>query len=258
MTPPIEDAAHVFLHIDLCAAVVRAAESHPVPLRVKLFDRTGGTEYEKTVAITRADGTQAVVEFDVHHGVYLLHALAPQPSCAASDYLDFLPDLSRTVVETLAPGPLTAPAPTLLLDGTAPVSFLYVKPTFAFFNGPVACGAPVSTPSGVGSRVEYDQANYHVWLAEALPVREPVAPTVSVATSTVPTEPPVPPVTVALKLRTAGGLAHYVHMPITYPNPWHGWPAHVQFNVSEEMLASLATEKTGVLLCPKLWQTTVH
>ncbi len=253
--PPIEDAAHVFLHVDLCAAVVRAAESHPVPLHVKLTDRTGGTEYEKTVEVTRADGTQAVVEFDVHRGVYLLRALAPQPSCAASDYLDFLPDLSRTVLETLASGPLAAPAPTTLLDGTAPVSFLYVKPTFAFFSGALACGASVSAPLGIGSRVEYDQGNYHVWLAEDGRASELPAAPATIAPSAAPA---VPPVTLALKLRTATGLAHYVHVPIAYPLPWHGWPTHIQFNVSEEMLSSLATEKTDVLLCPKLWQTTVR
>jgi hypothetical protein len=33
------------------------------------------------------------------------------------------------------------------------------------------------------------------------------------------------------------------------------WPADVRFDVSEDMVDALATEKTDVLLCPKLWAT---
>ena len=43
-------------------------------------------------------------------------------------------------------------------------------------------------------------------------------------------------------------------MPVKLP-PYTGWPATIQFNITEDMIDELATEKTGVLLCPKIWGT---
>ncbi len=102
--PAIEDAAHVFLHVNLCAAVTRAAETTPVAVRVGLFDRIGGVEFARTIRVTRDDAGQAVVEFDVHRGIFRLRVVAPTAGCEADDYLDFLPNLNRTIVETLVPG----------------------------------------------------------------------------------------------------------------------------------------------------------
>jgi len=250
MALAIEDAAHVFLHINLCAAVARAAVRAPVPIHVKLTDRVGGVEFERTVRVSRDDATQAVVEFDVHRGIYRLRIDAPGSRCSTSDYLDFLPDRSRTITETLTAGPPGPPDPVDLLDGTAPLSFLYVKPTFAFFAPGLACNAAVTAPLTVRSTVEYDQSAFHVSLYPDGLASMP-SPVPSGSTT-------LAPIVVALRLRTPTGLAHYVRVPIPFPTPWTGWPRHIQFNVSEEMISGLATEKTDTLLCLKLWQTTVR
>ena len=62
-------------------------------------------------------------------------------------------------------------------------------------------------------------------------------------------------VTVALRLGTTSGQFHYVRVPMQFPVPWGGWPNTIQFNVTEDQIDDLATDPTGVLLCPKLWRT---
>ncbi len=263
---PIEDGSHVFLHVNLCAAVVRAAERTAVPVRVRLTDRVNGVEFEKTIRIERSDASQTVVEFDVHRGIFRLRIDAPPQNCSASDLLDFMPSSNRTITETLESGPPAPPEPVTLLDGTAPVSFLYTKPTFAFFAPGLACDKPITTPLVVKSKVEYDQGAFHVWL---YPGSFP-----AIATPPPPTAAPVPSasppsifasdaalatsIAVTLRLRTPTGQAHYVRVPIVFPLPWGGWPSHVQFNVSEDLIDQLATEKTEVLLCTKLFRTATH
>ena len=263
---PIEDGSHVFLHVNLCAAVVRAAERSPVPVRVRLSDRINGVEFEKSIRIEAGDTSQAVVEFDVHRGIFRLRIDAPQQHCSARDFLDFLPNSNRTIVETLEPGPPGPRESVTLLDGTAPISFLYTKPTFAFFAPGLACDRPVTTPLDVKSKVEYDQGAFHVWLYPgsfaAIAIPTPPAATPEANASAQPifaSEAALATsITVTLRLRTATGQAHYVRVPIVFPFPWGGWPSHVQFNVSEDLIDRLATEKTDVLLCTKLFRTSTH
>ena len=66
------------------------------------------------------------------------------------------------------------------------------------------------------------------------------------------------PLTVALRLRTTTGLAHYVRLPVPFPPPWNGWPPSIHFNITEDMIDGLITEKTDTLLCPKLWETSAQ
>ncbi len=110
---------------------------------------------------------------------------------------------------------------------------------------------PLTAPFAVRSTVEYDQNSYHVWIY-------PGATATVADTGTAPSASRRPEITVTLRLRTPTGLAHYVRVPIPFPTPWGGWPSHIQFDVTEENIDALATEKTGTLLCPKLWQTTTH
>lgn len=265
---PIEDGSHVFLHVNLCAAVVSAAERAPVPVRVRLTDRVNGVEFEKTIRVERGDAAQSVLEFDVHRGVYRLYIDAPTAHCGVNDLLDFMPESNRTITETLAPRPVASQEPVTLLDGKAPISFLYTKPTFAFFAPGLACDKPITTPLAVKSNVEYDQGAYHVWLypgsLASAPMPTPSPPPISPNTSASPRSPfatdaeLVNSVAITLRLRTPTGLAHYVRVPIVFPLPWGGWPAHIQFDINEDLIDSLATEKTDVLLCPKLYKTATH
>ena len=209
-------------------------------MHVQMAYRVGEPPLDKIFRVTRGDGSQAVLEFDIPRDIYKLQIDAPKYHCSTSDYLDVLADHNRTVTETLAAAPDVPETPVMLLDGTAPLSFTYAKPTFALFDKSLACGQPIQAPLPAKVRVEYDQGAYYVWLY-ADPSFEVHAPLV-----------------VAIRLRTPTGLAHYVHLPVSIPSASGGWPGAARFNVSEEYLDDVATDKTDVLLCPKLWSTSAH
>jgi hypothetical protein len=231
---------HIFLHVGLCTAIARADPDATIALHVQMAYQRGGDEIDKVVTFRRGYDSQTVVEFDVPRNTYLLELDVPKYHCSTSAFIDVLADLNRTITEALDDGPPAPPLPVVIMDGAAPMSFLYVKPTFAIFGKGLACNQPITTPLTSHVNVEYDQSAYYVWLY--------LDPTLDTADQLV----------VALKLRTPTGLAHYVHVPIPFPVPWGGWPFTVHFPVSEDMIDVLATEKTDTLLCPKLWESTSH
>jgi hypothetical protein len=202
--------SHLFLHVGLCNAVTSAAPDTKIAMHVVMSYRVGGNEIDKTVIFDRGDDSQTV---------------------------DVLGEQNRAIAEPLEDGPKAPPPPVELFAGTAPLSFVYVKPTFVAFDKSVVCDGPIAQPIPTHVNVEYDQGAYYVSLYED--------PTIAAHG----------PLTVALKLRTTTGLAHYVRLPIPFPLPWGGWPGSVQFNVTEDMIDGIATEKTDTLLCPKMWET---
>ena len=230
----------IFLHLGLCDAVAQAPPDAVIPMHVTMSYKVGGTEVDKVFRVTRGSGTQAVVEFTVPRSVYRLAVDVPKYRCGASDFVDAIEGTNRAVTETLVDGPPPAASPVFILDGTAPLSFVYTKPSFVAFDKSVTCDKPVDVPVPTHIAVEYDQGAYYTWLYE-----DPQL----IAKG---------PLTVALRLRTTTGLAHYVRLPIPFPAPWGGWPSSVTFNVTEDMIDGLATEKTDTLLCPKLWETSVQ
>jgi hypothetical protein len=123
-----------------------------------------------------------------------------------------------------------------MLQGLAPTSFLYVKPTYVMFDAGAACNQPVPAPLPEHVDFDYDQGAYYLTLYAdpAVWARSPVF---------------------AMRLRTTTGLFHYVRVRLQLPPVAVAWPADVRFDVSEDMVDALATEKTDVLLCPKLWAT---
>ena len=209
-------------------------------MHVQMAYRIGEPELDKVYRFARGDGSVTVIEFDVPRGVYRLALNVPKYGCATTDYLDFLPDHERTINETLVDGPPGPPKPVFLMEGAAPLSFQYVKPTFVLFDKTLVCNQPIDTPIPSHFSAEYDQGAYHVWLYSD-PTIEAHAPAV-----------------VALRLRTPTGTAHYVRVPITFPTPWAGWPSNIQFDVTEDMIDGLTSEKVDTLLCPKLWETSAH
>jgi len=111
-----------------------------------------------------------------------------------------------------------------------------VQPTFVLFDkSAVDCGKPIPQPLQSDISVENDQDAYYATFT-------------SVSGSG-------GPQLLALRLRTTTHQYHYVRLPIPFPVPWGGWPTSITFNVTEDMVDGLAGEKTGTLLCPKLWQT---
>ncbi len=233
------DLAHVVLHVGFCRAISRAAEGTGIALRVHLADRIGRAQVDRVYRIQRGDDNEAILEFDSAFGIYRLDVEAPKYRCAATDYLVFIPGHDRSITEPLRDAPAPPPKP-LLLSGTAPQSFLYVEPTFVLFDkGAAACDKPIPSPLPSNLTVENDQDAYYVWLY----------PDSSATTGT--------PELLTLRLRTPTHQYHYVRIPIAFPMPWGGWPSSIQFNVTQDMVDSLAGDPVNTLLCPKLWRTSV-
>jgi hypothetical protein len=232
--------AHIFLHVGLCNAVARLPSDATIAMRVKMSYNVGGTELDKVFRFERGDSPQAVVEFDMPRSVYRMQLEVPKYDCERLDYVDILADRDRTITENLDDGPAPQTGPVLLMSGTAPLSFIYTKPTFALFDKSVVCNQPIDAALPSAIDVEYDQGSYYAGMHADPSLSEHA------------------PIVLALRLRTPTGTAHYVRIPIQFPAAWDGWPSTIQFNVTEDMIDELATEKVDTLLCPKVWESSVH
>jgi hypothetical protein len=229
--------AHVILHVGLCGAIARASPDASVALRIRLTDRVGRTELDKTYRVDRGDEDQAIVEFDSPFGIHKLSIVAPQYRCSATDYLFFIAGLDRSITEKLNDAPEPAPGKPVLLSGAAPQSFLYVQPTFVLFDkSQTACNKPVPNALPAQIVVENDQDGYYTWLY--------ADPSAALGSQQL-----------ALRLRTPTHQYHYVRVPISFPMPWGGWPNSIRFDVTQDMVDALAGDPTNTLLCPKLWRT---
>jgi hypothetical protein len=228
--------SHVILHVGLCGAIARAPANTTVALHVRVADRIGRPQVDRIYRFERGDEPEAIVEFDSAFGIYRLDLDSSKYRCSATDYLFFITGLDRSITENLNNAPSAPPTP-VLLSGEAPQSFLYVQPTFVLFDkSTVACDKPVGTPLAAQIDVENDQDAYYArFTADASAGGNPEQ--------------------LALRLRTPTHQYHYVRIPVPFPIPWSGWPTSIQFNVTEEMVDSLAGDPVGTLLCPKLWRT---
>ncbi|MBV8531610.1 MAG: hypothetical protein JO104_09855 [Candidatus Eremiobacteraeota bacterium] len=228
--------SHLILHVGFCGAIARVPADTTIALRVHLTDRTGRVQSDRVYRFERGDEGQAVVELDSAFGIYRLDLSAPRYRCSATDYLFFIAGHDRSVTEKLNDAPAPPPTP-VLLSGEAPQSFLYVEPTFVLFDkSQVACNKPLPAPLPTQITVENDQDGYYSWL-----YADPSAAAGSQQ--------------LTLRLRTPTHQHHYVRVPIPFPIQWSGWPQSIQFNVTEEMVDSLAGDPVDTLLCPKLWRT---
>ena len=230
--------SHVILHLTLCNAAAQATPKAPVAVRVKLFDRIGQQTFVQTYQIAPEDMENPVVEFDSPRGAYRMQIDVPQYHCLGSDYLAIMPDHVRKIAETLSDGPPPASVTPMILYGDAPLSFVYVKPTFVLFDKSVDCNKPIGDPLPAKIRTEYDQNGYYIWIYpdESLQEHEPV--------------------TLALRLRGSTGLYHYLKIPRFHPVVTQGWPQLVQLDVSEDNIDADSTQPTDVLLCPQFRSTT--
>lgn len=231
--------SHVALTIALCPNVSKAPADAAEPIRVRMMYRVGDPEYDKTFSVKAGDGTQVFHEFDIRSGQYLLAVEAPKLGCSGTRFVHVLAERNRKIAVALESGPPAPEPPQMLLEGDAPMSFLYTKPTYVFVDKAVACNAPIGKPVMPKIDSESDTGAFYLWLYPdpALAGTDP---------------------TLALRLRTPTGLAHYIRVPVAYSEIGPGWPADIQFNLDEDVLDSMATEKTDVLLCPKLFETKVR
>ena len=231
--------AHVFLHVGLCNSIAKLPATAPIAMHVRLSFQKGEPPFDQTFKILRGEGQAAVLEFDAGRGVYRLQVeTAKVGGCSAVRYLDIMPDQNRRVDVTLDDLPQPPPQPTLLMEGSAPTSFLYLKPTYVLFDKSAVCDKPIPAPLPSHIDVDYDQGAYYLAMYgdPSLVGANPLF---------------------ALRLRTPTGLAHYVRikLPFDIVGVWNGWPSNVHFNIDEDMIDEFATQKPDTLLCPKLWST---
>jgi hypothetical protein len=217
---------------------MRASPTAEFAMHVGVFDRIKRPQVMKVERFQRDDDERETVEFELPQGVYRLELSVPQYHCGLEDYLVILPGLTRNVNEQLVDG-IPPPAEPMLLSGTAPQSFLYSSPTFVLFDRTAACNKPVGTPLSASIKLENDQNAYYIWLY----------PDPAIMASG--------PFTLALRLGTPTGENHYIRVKVPFPQPWDGWPSTVQFNVTQGVLDTIATQPVETLLCPKLYETVV-
>jgi hypothetical protein len=229
--------SHVILHVGLCSSAGRATPDTTIAMHVRAINRIGKSQMDKAFRFERGGETPPVVSFDLPPGTYRLDMALPKYDCSASDFVQLLRDHDRSISENLNQGVQPPPTP-MLLEGTAPTSFLYAKPTFVLFDKNTTCDKPVGDPIQARIDVENDQDAYYASLY----------PDASMAARG--------PLVVALQLGTATGEDHYIRVPMQFPAPWNGWPENVRFNVTEDELDELAGKPVDTLLCPHLLKTT--
>jgi hypothetical protein len=228
--------SHIILHLGLCGAVLKRPPDTSVAIHVRVVDHGNSTHVNQTFQIVRDYAPTTTVAFDVYQGEYAMEISAPQYNCNAVDFIHVLPEHDRTISEQLVDGPPQLPQP-MLLSGTAPQSFLYLQPTYVLFDKSQQCSQPVGDPIPVHLVVENDEDSFYVWLY-------PDASLFARGSEIL-----------AMQLQTPTGEDHYIRLKIPFPMPWRGWPADITFNVRESDADYLATQPTGVLLCPKLFET---
>jgi len=229
--------AHIVLHVTLCHAIARTAPQTSVTMYVRLLDHVGDPLVKKTFTFERGEDPQQLVELDAPQGTLKLLVSVPKYHCAAQDYLGVLSGHARNVNETLSDGPAPQTTP-ILMEGTAPPSFLYVQPTFILVAKDTKCNAPIGPQTPLDIKVENDQDAYYAWLYPDASLYQH-------------------PVLLALKIGTATGEFHYIRVPMPFPVLWEGWPENVQFSLQEYEIDNLAGKPINTLLCPKLYKTSV-
>jgi hypothetical protein len=231
------DLAHAIVHVAFCSAIARLPPDATFVVNVRVSDRIGRTQLARTFRVERGDGSAAIVEFDNPFGIYRMEIDTPKYSCSATDYLVFIPGLTRSISETLSSRPSLSSMP-MLLSGTAPQAMIYADPTFVLFDkNAAACGKPIPSQLPAHITVENDQDAYYAWLYNDDPARGPGSDLL------------------ALRLQTPTHQHHYVRIPLSFPIPQTPWPGSIEFNISEDMIDDLATEPVDTLLCPKMWKT---
>lgn len=230
--------SHLILHVGLCNAMLKRPPQATIPIRVQLLDRLHRPTANQSFRVIRDYEPTTVVAIDSYQGEYELQISSPVFDCNVVDYIHVLPEKDRTINEQLVDGPAPQTQP-VLLSGDAPASFLYLSPTYVLFDKSTQCDKPVGDPIPAHIVLENDQDSFYVWLYSdpSLIARGPEI--------------------LAMQLQTPTGDDHYIRLKIPFPVPWRGWPMDITFSVRENDADYLATQPTGVLLCPKLFETTV-
>ncbi len=227
---------HVILHLGLCNALLKTKLQTQFAVRVLVTDRINRPHVDKTFQVWRDYEPTGVLSFDSPPGEYKMQISVPKYDCNVTDYVFFIPNHARTISEQLVDGPAPVTKP-MLFEGKAPASFLYIAPTYVLFDKNTQCNKPVGNPIPAHTIVENDQDSFYIW----------IYPDASLFAQG--------PETLAMQLQTATGEEHYIRLKSPFPVPWTGFPYDIEFNISEGNVDGLATAPTGVLLCPKIYET---
>lgn len=225
--------AHIVLHLGLCNAMLKLPEGATARVHVRMLDRLSRPHVDQDFSVKRYSDPTVHLEFDSPPGLYQLQVSAPQYRCYAGDYLFIIDQHNRTVSEQLSDGTPVVTEP-MMIDGTAPQSFLYLSPTYVLFDKTTQCDKPIPDPIPARVEIENDQDSFYIKLYSdpSLVARGPEI--------------------VALQLQTPTGEDHYIRLKIPFPPTG---PDQIQFNVTDDEIAWLSGQPTGVLLCPRLFRT---
>ena len=228
--------AHAVLHLTMCSAMMHAPPGTPMSVHLHATDATQRQTYDRDFTFTKGESSEQTVDFDTPRGTFLMNYTVKKFDCGLSSYQVFLDGESRNMKETLLPGHPAPRHPTLIV-GTAPQAFLFEEPTFVLLDKSIDCKMPVNSTLDAEMTSEYNADSFHLFLYPT--------PAIMARGS----------VTLAFKLTSTTGDDQFVRLKFPYPQPWHGWPYTLQFNLPEGILDELATEPKNVLLCPKIYET---
>jgi len=229
--------AHVVLHLALCGAMQKAPAGAAIPVQVLLVDDHGNKRFNQTLTFKRYETTTTgTVEFDAPAGEYVMQMVSAPYRCSAVDWIYIINEHRRTISEQLSDGMAQLSHP-MMLDGTAPQSFLYLQPTYVLFDKTLQCNQPVPNPIPAKVRIENDDDSFYVWIEQTPDLYQRGG------------------AQIALQMQTPTGDYHYIRLKIPFPTPWAGFPDNIQFNATVDEMDWLSGQPTGVLLCPRLFRT---
>jgi len=236
----VPDVSQVVFHLALCRAAVSAsANASTVPMHVVVRYDAGLPFIDKVLQAPLGSNGDATVELGLPRGHEFVSISQPASGCGARDLVTILPDHGRRIEETLTAGNDAKPLPAFEMSGTASLSFLATtKPTLVAFPTGLACDAAAPPVLPIDVNVTYDGGAYYLSMLDdrALTTDQPV---------------------LALSLHTPSGRPHYVRLPATLATRGHGIVS-ITMNVTDDMVDGMATEPQNVLLCPKIWETSVR
>lgn len=227
--------SHLAFHIAYCKAIAELPQKQPVAMTVRLVNPDGRTAFAQSLHFRRSIDDEKDVETDVLRGVYAYTIRVPKEHCSAQGFIMVLPDVDRDVAVTLKRRAVPKPAP-ILVSGSTPVSFAYVKPTFVLFPAGAACGKPIPAPLDATIQTQYSPGSYYttIWWNPARYGRN-VLP--------------------AVKLADASGGHHYVRVRVGPPENGF-FPSVNTFDVNDDLIDMAAGKPEDTLICVRMMKTT--
>jgi hypothetical protein len=225
--------AHIVLHLTLCHSLAALPPNATIDAKVHLSDATGRQKSDHEFSIPRGSTMTHMVEFDAPRGAFRVTMVTADNVCGFTDFWSMISESPRSIQETLTET-ATPQQPIVLLEGTAPQSFLSADPQFVLLPKDTACASKVEDPPAANLRLENDGSSFYIWM-DLTEARNSL---------------------LALQVGTPTGENHYIRTRVPI-DPWGGFPETVQFNLSEDAIDWLAGQPIDTLLCPHAYWSSV-